>query len=89
MTTCAIELASLYPKFAEWFPLNDATKDDDPRLSEGLEQLREAARETGWTINVNGLTEEENILLAATYRPSEIAALVGLGLGRMTGEIDS
>lgn len=31
---------------------------------------------------MNGLTEEENQRLAACHRPSEIAALVSLGLGR-------
>ena len=29
----------------------------------------------------NGLSDEENSLLVASYRPSEIAALVGKGLG--------
>lgn len=44
-----------------------------------------AARDGGWRLLHNGLDDEENRRLAATHRPSEIAALVATGLGRVAG----
>jgi hypothetical protein len=38
---------------------------------------------SGWRLLNNGLDDEENRRLAATHRPSEIAALVATGLGRV------
>jgi hypothetical protein len=52
-------------------------------LVQGLDQLSDLAKKRGWPDN--GLSSDENAQLAATYRPSEIAALVSLGLGRRFG----
>jgi hypothetical protein len=54
----------------------------DPGLVEGLAELRRLIS-TGWELR-NGLDREENRQLATTHRPSEIAALTGLGLGRLS-----
>ena len=64
---------------ADWFPRPDRA-DDDPRVTKGLQALTAAI--AGHGLPDNGLTAEENAILAVTYRPSEVAALVALGLGR-------
>lgn len=65
-----------------WFPsLADAPAPDE-RLTSGLERLTEIRNREDWQGLDNGLSEEENRKLAATHRSSEIAALIGLGLGR-------
>jgi hypothetical protein len=48
-----------------------------------LDTLRELVRPEGWKRLRNGLDATENLHLASTHRPSEIAALVALGLGRV------
>jgi hypothetical protein len=64
-----------------WLPaLPDAVPDD--RLAESMAELRAIAAGSAWRGLNNGLTDAENRLLAATPRPTEIAALVSLGLGR-------
>lgn len=65
-----------------WLPSDiPQTSNDDRRLADALEQLREqAAIDQSW--NENGLSSEENAQLAASHRPSEIAALIVLGLSR-------
>lgn len=65
-----------------WLPNISGSAAPDNRLIAGLKQLTEIANKTGWKSTNNGLSEAENSLLAASYRPSEIAALVSLGLGR-------
>jgi hypothetical protein len=61
-------------------------KDVDPRLRAGFERLEAQAAGRGWAaLHNNGLTIDENRQLAATYRPSEIAALVSRGIGRLAG----
>nr|WP_286173887.1 hypothetical protein [Rhodobacter sp. NTK016B] len=72
----------LRPGSAEWFPLSPEPKNDS-RLLDSLERVAEAATRMEWDVLENGLSEEENNLLAASYRPSEIAALVGRGLGKV------
>ena len=74
-------LEAINPELVSWFPARNTEPDE--RLQKGISNLREAIERTGWRLDGNGLTNEENALLAATYRPSEIAALVGLGLGRL------
>ncbi len=54
----------------------------DESLSEGLARIESAAREADWRGDQNGLSHDENLCLAATHRPSEVASLVALGLGR-------
>jgi hypothetical protein len=65
----------------EWLPpLPDAANDE--RLETGIAELRAIAAAEGWLGLNNGLADGENRYLAATPRPSEIATLVSLGLGR-------
>jgi hypothetical protein len=64
-----------------WFPA-DKSSAVEPGLRDGLDRLVKLARESKWDPSWNGLTADENKKLAATHRPSEIAALVSLGLGR-------
>lgn len=59
-----------------------ADKERDAGLSEGLALIEAAAQETGWRAEQNGLSHDENLRLATTHRPSEVASLVALGLGR-------
>jgi hypothetical protein len=67
----------------EWLPRLSDGDPAQPGLEEGCRQLRALAEAPGWAGLRNGLTDEENVRLAATHRPSEIASLVGLGLGRL------
>lgn len=76
-------ISSLCPANAEWFPMEYAATDDDTKVADALEVLKDVAQNSNWQLEGNGLDFDENRLLAATYRPSEIAALVGMGLGRM------
>ena len=66
----------------EWLPTRPDAPQPDDRLTVGLEQLSKIITGSKWKGLNNGLTGEENRLLAATHRPTEIAALVALGLGR-------
>jgi hypothetical protein len=66
----------------EWFPMLRATRAPDERIARGLSELVEAAKATSLESLNNGLAPEENRRLATSHRPSEIAALVSLGLGR-------
>lgn len=54
----------------------------DQAASAGLDELRALIGSDGWPRLNNGLDEAENLQLAMTHRPAEIAALVALGLGR-------
>ena len=64
-----------------WIPSEDLSTRDD-RLSKAFKQLFQARKKADPKRSSNGLSEEENRRLAATHRPSEIAALISLGLGR-------
>ena len=48
-----------------------------------LDVLTDAARESSFDLSSNGLTEAQNLRLSATHRPSDIATLVAVGLGRL------
>jgi SLOG cluster2 len=52
-------------------------------LLQGLRAIADAASRSGWRAVDNGLDTAENLRLAATHRPSEVASLVALGLGRL------
>jgi len=65
-----------------WLAVPDDGAPSDPRLLAGLELLAKRASETKMQSLQNGLDESENRRLAASHRPSEIAALLSLGLGR-------
>lgn len=68
---------------AIWFPETIAYDEPDPGYEAGINRVSEKIAGRGWEALANGLDASENIRLAATYRPSEIAALVGVGLGRL------
>lgn len=65
-----------------WFPPLAAESAPDKRMALGITELVKVAEATGRKSLENGLTGEENAKLAASHRPSEIATLVSLGLGR-------
>ncbi|MET4602075.1 hypothetical protein ABIB90_001542 [Bradyrhizobium sp. JR4.1] len=68
---------------ADWLPQMYRAVDIDNRALGALDHLLDLRRE-GWPDN--GLSDGENAQLATTYRPSEIAALISLGLGRRFGD---
>ena len=72
-----------------WFPEKPDVPAPDERLTRGLQKLVDMRDETGRVGLQNGLSDDENRQLAATHRPSEIAALIGLGLGRRFNIVDS
>lgn len=76
-------IRTLRPAHAKWLPPLPGPAEPDQRLTDGLAQLSEVAAAQKWDGHENGLSEDENRLLAASYRPSEIAALVGKGMGRL------
>lgn len=65
-----------------WLPRKPHTPPEDQRLSEGKNRLHQLTKSPKWSGMDNGLSPEENQHLATTHRPSEIATLVSLGLGR-------
>jgi hypothetical protein len=71
----------LRPADAAWAQF-ESTEQRDGRLVEGLGLLA-SVRTLSNRDQSNGLSPAENSRLAATHRPSEIAALVSLGVGRI------
>jgi len=69
------------PSAADWLP--QIPENDSDGLRSGLQKISEFADGRGWEVLNNGLDVNENTQLAATYRPSEIATLVSLSLGRL------
>lgn len=65
----------------EWFPKLESNQKPDEKLQLGLAEIGKLQNKK-WAILNNGLTDEENLKLSTSHRPSEIAALVSLGLGR-------
>lgn len=65
-----------------WLPDRPDAKPMADDLREGLEKVAAFGQHSEWCGLNNGLSDSENRQLAATHRPSEIAALVSLGLGR-------
>ncbi|MFC0006358.1 hypothetical protein [Micromonospora siamensis] len=63
----------------DWLPPDEGAEPPDPRYRDAIAQLAARAGD----VPDNGLTTQENRRLAETHRPSEIAGLVGLGLGRL------
>ncbi len=79
----ALEAAgSIDSDSAKWLP-SVASEAIDARLTQGLDEIKTMVAGRGWAALDNGLTDDENRRLAATHRPSEIAALVSLGHGRI------
>ena len=79
-------IRTLRPEFTEWLPSQAGAPEADARLTEGLGRIKQVAVEKGWDGFANGLSDDENRLLSASYRPSEISALVGRGLGKLLPE---
>jgi hypothetical protein len=65
-----------------WLPRRSDAPAADLRVVEGQRRLAAIATEPCWLGPNNGLDPDENRRLAATHRPSDIAALVCIGLGR-------
>ena len=65
-----------------WLPAAPDGPPPDQRLVDGLKQVSALTSAGDWKGLENGLTIDENKQLAVTPRPTEIAALVSLGLGR-------
>jgi hypothetical protein len=65
-----------------WLPASADAPASDERVVSALNQLSQIAKNKDSKAFSNGLSTDENRRLAATHRPSEIAALVSLGLGR-------
>jgi hypothetical protein len=64
-----------------WLGLPDRSGDD------GLRELADAAAEIGFDPRSNGLSAEQNRQLAVSYRASEIASLVVVGLINRRGDL--
>jgi hypothetical protein len=75
-------VAKVAPSAATWLP-PEVGPGGDNGWQTGLQNIATAIGERGWEGLANGLDAAENAQLAATHRPSEIAALVSLGLGRL------
>ncbi|MFK3980060.1 hypothetical protein ACI2K4_06715 [Micromonospora sp. NPDC050397] len=67
----------------DWLPPDPREPSPEPGFLAGCDLLRELTSAPGWSGLANGLSDEENGWLAVTHRPSDIATLVGLGLGRL------
>lgn len=70
------------PQGCAWLPELKGTTNVDDRLTQGLKLMSDAINNRGWAALNNGLSDDDNRRLAATHRPSEISALISLGLGR-------
>lgn len=68
---------------AQWFPSLQNQLSPNERTVKSLEKINTTVAAMKWDGYENGLSNEENSLLAASYRPNEIAALVGKGLGQL------
>jgi len=72
----------LEPRLVEWLPSDIPEGYSEPTVARHLEALRSAAVSADWNPEANGLTDNENALLASTHRPGEIASVVVLGMAR-------
>jgi hypothetical protein len=66
----------------KWFPHVAGSRPSNQTTAQGMSRLCDAVKATGGRSLDNGLDRYENQRLAACHRPSEVAALVSLGLGR-------
>jgi len=78
-------IRALEPDHAAWLEPYAPAESLDARYVRGLARLESIIKTKHWKGIDNGLSADENRLLAATHRASEIATLVSLGLGRMAG----
>lgn len=73
----------LFPELDSFAGTPDRSATPDPKVAPALSRFRSTVSGRGGLRLHNGLTREENLRLAATHRPGEIAELVGAGLGRI------
>ncbi|MGH3687954.1 MAG: hypothetical protein ACRDRE_24160 [Pseudonocardiaceae bacterium] len=66
-----------------WLPPETGAPPADPRFIDGQARLTALTRAPNWCGMRNGLSDHENRTLATSHRPSDIAALISLGLGRL------
>lgn len=78
-------IRAVEPSFAAWLPPFAEAPQPDARADKSVAAMAAAAAGKGWSSFNNGLSVDECCQLAATHRPSEIATLVSLGLGRLAG----
>lgn len=76
-------IRAVEPAFADWLPSFSPGATQDPRTQRSLKALEAGTVGQGWRCLNNGLTSDETRHLSATHRPSEIATLVSVGLGRL------
>ena len=74
--------AVIDPRCAERFGPLPTDPPPGPGAAAGLAELAALVAGQGWRRLDNGLSDDENLHLAMTHRPAEVAALVSLGLGR-------
>jgi hypothetical protein len=79
-------IKAMKPEDAEWLPIYADASPPDPRWSAGIVQLMDLKARPTWMGMKNGLADDENRRLAATHRPSDVAALVSMGLGRLAAQ---
>ncbi len=70
------------PQTAQWFPALQNGAVPDAKFTTALKRVETTVANRGWAALKNGLSDDDNRRLATTHRPSEIAALISLGLGR-------
>lgn len=66
-----------------WLPDELPLGAEDAAVEAALDELAERSSTAGWSLEKDGLTEEQRSLLAASHRPGEIASLVVLGLSQV------
>jgi hypothetical protein len=69
----------------DWLPESMPAGASDPLVASSLRLLSDTALDQGWTPHHDGLTAEENRILASSHRPGEIASLVVLGIASAVG----
>ncbi len=71
-----------------WMPPETGAPPEDPRFIEGQARLAALTHAPDWRGMRNGLSDHENRTLATSHRPSDIAALISLGLGSLARDRD-
>lgn len=66
-----------------WAPSDFPSRPEDQRVDRALDELGDAARDTGWDRGSCGLGESEVEQFAASHRSSELASLIAIGLARI------
>lgn len=78
-----LEIAkTLGVEIGDWPPTFEGSPKYDARTTSGFKYLNRVAVKTKHSSLQNGLSVEENKQLASSHRPSEIASLISLGMGR-------